>query len=341
MHAIFNVTAPFFAIVLVGYLLTKFELFPQSGLPAFNAFILYCALPCMLFGFGSRTPFEQIVNLKLLLAWMVTSLILLGLVLLSEMVMLSHLPKREALHHAAFGAMAASFGNTGYMGLPLLVALLGARVAPIAIIANLVDVMIVISLVLAMAEAASARGGWRDILKNCALGIVKNPLLWSVLVGAAFSGFGWHLPSTLDNTAKLLAAAAPPCALFAIGASLVQNKIVQNKIVQNKAAQDTKHALTALETHFLKQWDVWVLVMAKLLWHPFIALLIGLAFGLDKFTLSVMLLVAALPTAGNVYIFTQRYGGNGQRVSQVVLLTTALAFLTFSGLVWVLGLKTL
>jgi predicted permease len=56
----------------------------------------------------------------------------------------------------------------------------------------------------------------------------------------------------------------------------------------------------------------------------------------DDFTRTAATLTAALPSAGWVFIFATRYEADSGKISATILLTTALAFLTFSGLVWLL-----
>ena len=79
-------------------------------------------------------------------------------------------------------------------------------------------------------------------------------------------------------------------------------------------------------------------VAGKLLLHPFIVWLALLAFGVDQFTMTVGVLTAALPTAGWVFIFAQRYDSDVARISSALVVSTALAAMTFSALVWSLGL---
>jgi predicted permease len=76
---------------------------------------------------------------------------------------------------------------------------------------------------------------------------------------------------------------------------------------------------------------------AKLLVHPVVAAIAMSIAGVDDFTRKVAILVAALPSAGWVFIFAVRYEADAGRVSATILLTTALAFVTFSALVWMLG----
>jgi malonate transporter and related proteins len=68
MLAILNVTTPFFALVLCGYLAARYRMLPEDAVPALNTFVLYFALPCMLFRFSSGTAFREILNVPVFLA---------------------------------------------------------------------------------------------------------------------------------------------------------------------------------------------------------------------------------------------------------------------------------
>ena len=72
MLNIVNVTAPFFALVACGFLAARFRLLPDNAVPALNTYVLYFALPCMLFRFTLATPFEQIFNPQVFLAYAAT-----------------------------------------------------------------------------------------------------------------------------------------------------------------------------------------------------------------------------------------------------------------------------
>jgi hypothetical protein len=76
----------------------------------------------------------------------------------------------------------------------------------------------------------------------------------------------------------------------------------------------------------------------KLVLHPLLVLAAGhgairLGVPLDTFSLKVMVLVAALPSASNVAMLAERFGADSGRIARIILLSTALAFLTFSGAV--------
>jgi hypothetical protein len=78
--------------------------------------------------------------------------------------------------------------------------------------------------------------------------------------------------------------------------------------------------------------------LKKLVLHPLLVLLVGsaairLGVPIDKFSLTVIVLVAALPSASNVSLLAEKFGANNGRIARIILVSTALAFLTFSGAV--------
>ena len=119
MQAILSVTIPFFALVLAGYLAARQRVLPESAIPGLNAFVLYFALPCMLFRFGMNTPVFDLLNPAMLLVYLAAALVIVFFTIAVS------LNPRVGLKDASFGALVAAFPNTGFMGVPLLVALLG------------------------------------------------------------------------------------------------------------------------------------------------------------------------------------------------------------------------
>lgn len=312
MLAIINVTAPFFALVLCGFLAARFRMLPENAVPALNTFVLYFALPCMLFRFSSGTPFAQIFNLPVFAAYMIT-----GLSMLTIFVVSIRFAAGEGLREAAFAALAVSWSNWGYMGFALLPSMLGqASLAPL-IAAGMADLLVLVSTALALASLEDSGGqGVRAALKGAALRVSKNPLIWSVLVGTVFSAFDRQLPSAADTFARLLGNSAGPVALFTIGVSLYRPG-----------------------THPWRG-DVLMMTGAKLLLHPYLAALIAMyLLGLDKLQVSTLVLMAAMPVAGTVFLFAERQGANAERVAASILVTTALAFFSFSALCWAFGIQ--
>ena len=309
MNTILGVTLPFFALILFGYIAAARRWVPTEAVPAFNGFLLYFAVPAMLFRFAAGTPFQEIANGRYFFAWAAA-----GVAVLVVVAWLARRLLKAGMRDAAFFGLVAAVPNAGFLGVPLMVALMGDRAAAPSILAIVADLLIVASVGLALAEMEGAtRRGWRDDVRDAVVRLALNPFVIAMVAGAAFSGLGLTLVTPFAEIVKLLADAAGPCALFAIGVSLVR---------PDAPLRSPSLALP---------------VAAKLLLHPLIVALAMTIIGVDDFTRTAAILVAALPSAGWVFIFALRYEADAGRVSATILLTTALAFVTFSALVWALG----
>jgi malonate transporter len=99
------------------------RILPLDAIPGLNTFVLYFALPCMLLRFGAGTPIGQLLDGSVALVWGVARWRWWR----AWCVFTRN--ARIGWNDAAFGALVAAFPNTGFMGVPLLVALLGAQAA--------------------------------------------------------------------------------------------------------------------------------------------------------------------------------------------------------------------
>ena len=153
-------------------------------------------------------------------------------------------------------------------------------------------------------------------------GMALNPMPWAILLGAAASALSFEFIKPVAQTINLLADSASPVALFTIGAVLSRSQ-----------------SIAAQEEHDPMPWRDFVPVASfKLVAHPLLvwgagSLAIALGLPLDRFALTVMVLVAALPSASNVALLAERFGADTGRIARIILLTTAAAFLTFSAAV--------
>jgi malonate transporter and related proteins len=315
MPPILAVTIPFFALVAMGYAAAHKRLLPESAIPGLNAFVLWFALPAMLFRFGMTTPIGQLLNPTVLAVSLVASLAIVGFTLAVT------LSPRVPMKDAAFGALVAAFPNTGFMGVPLLTALLGAAAAGPVICAVLIDLFVTTSLCIALAQAhdaVGAGGNARTAGKRALAGALSNPLPWSIALGAGCSVAGISLggpSSPLATIVDMLADAASPVALFTIGAVLWR-------------AGQHAHTRTPLAL-------VMPVVAIKLFVHPFAVFALAataraLGAPLGIFETTVLVLAAALPSASNVSLLAERYGADNGRVARIILGSTVLSFVTFS-----------
>jgi len=314
---IFSVTFPFFALVLCGYLAARRRLLPLEAIPGLNGFVLFFALPCMLYRFGATTPIAQLLDYSVFAVWLLCGLVMVGFTIAVT------LNERIRWNDAAFGALVAAFPNTGFMGVPLLVALLGAQAAAPIIVGMLVDMVITTSLCIALSRLDGAdKHGMAVALKNALRGMLTNPMPWAILLGGAASYIQLELPGPVAKTVGLLADAASPVALFTIGAVLARSQIL---------TVESKHPPIPLR-------DYVPVAVFKLLLHPLLVLLVGigavqLGVPLSRFALTVMVLAAALPSASNVSLLAERFGADNGRIARIIMVSTAVAFLSFTGVV--------
>lgn len=308
------VTLPFFALVLCGYIAVQRRLLPLEAIPGLNSFVLFFALPCMLFRFGSGTPLAQLLDASVFFTYLLCALLMVGFTVMFS------LNQRIGWNDAAFGALVAAFPNTGFMGVPLLVALLGPAASGPAIVTIMADLLITNSLCIALSRLDGAQQqGARTAAIQALKGVVSNPMPWAILLGTLFSALDLRLPTALAQTVSLLADAASPVALFTIGAVLARSRLL--------SASGAPRAL--------RYGDYLPIVAFKLLLHPLLVFLVGalairLGVPLTYSALTVIVLVAALPSASNVTMLSERFGANTARVGNIVLISTALAFLSFS-----------
>ena len=316
MLQVLLITFPFFALVLAGYVAARRGMLRLDAIPGLNSFVLYFALPCLLFRFGSSTPVGQLLNPSVAFTYLLCGLVIVGFVVAVSM------NRRIGWNDAAFGALVAAFPNTGFMGVPLLVALMGGAAAGPAIATIMVDLLVTTSLCVALSRLDGAdEHGFSRAARNAFKGVLVNPMPWAILLGAAASWVNLQLPKPVLQTLNLLADAASPVALFTIGAVLARSRMLASADAPAPPLRDYVPV-----------------AIIKLVLHPLLVLLVGsgaiqLGVPLDRFALTVIVLVAALPSASNVTLLAEKFGADNGRIARIILVSTAAAFLSFSAAV--------
>ncbi|HRL31235.1 MAG TPA: AEC family transporter, partial [Ottowia sp.] len=292
MTGILAVTFPFFALVLCGYVAARTRLLPLDAVPGLNMFVLYFALPCMLYRFGSATPAAQLFNPVIALLWLLAAALIVAAT--------AGWARRQggSWPDAAMGALVAAFPNSGFMGVPLILALLGAGAVGPVMATLLVDLVVTTSLCIGLSQwGAAGEHGPAKAVGRALQGVLRNPMPWSILLGALAGALGFALWAPLGKTVQLLADAASPVALFTIGAVLARSQMRPATTAGQAAPR-----------------DVGVLAVTKLLLHPLLVWTMGTlavrAGALDTSALTPLVLVAALPAASNVSLLAERFGAD-------------------------------
>jgi predicted permease len=308
MLPIFLKTLPFFVVIALGFAAGRTRFFSVDATAYLTKFVFYFALSAMLFGFAANLDLSSVFSWAFVWAYLLASTVVWLLV--AGVALARGTEPVEALIEAHCGVI----GNVGFLGIPMLALLLGpAAVGPVLLVLA-VD-LIVFSSVLTLGITGLREGRMSPgIFRLLGVGLLKNPMIVSVVLGLAWGATGWALPVPVNEFLTLLGAAATPCALFAIGASLA-----------GRSAERLQVA-------------VW-LSFAKLVLHPAaVAVAAFLIFAVDPAAAGVMVAAAALPVAGNVFILAQHYGVAPQRVSTAILVSTAASVLSVTAVIaWVTG----
>ncbi len=300
MSLIFNLTLPFFAVVALGYLASRLNWLPKDGVKAINVFVFNFAMPALIINALARQDFSVLVNGRFLLGWFLVAALVYALGALCSILLF-----KGGRQEAALFGQAASIGNLGFLALPLLIAAIGAEVAAPVSAALIIDLVIIIPFSIAVLESAKRGGrGFAAAFASSLRGAVVNPFFLAIAVGVLLSASGLGLPGPSDRFVRFLAGAAGPAALFSLGASLAGRSLVA----------DAR--------------PIAVLNILKLAIHPVAAWVVLAALGVDGLFLTVGVVLAAMPIAGNVFVIAQAYDIMVRRLSAAILISTMLAVVT-------------
>lgn len=298
MLDVFIKTLPFFAIIGLGFGAGRTGFFTAEATAYLTKFVFYFALSALLFNFSASMPAAELFDARVALAYLCGCFVVYALALAVAFA------RRRPLTEAAMEAQTAVIGNTGFLGVPMLVLLLGEAAAATIILVLAIDLVVFSTLLTVIVTLAREGRLSSELPRIVALGLVKNPMIVAMGLGLVWSATGRTLWPPVEAFLVLLGAAATPGALFAIGASLANSRA---------------------ERLIVAGW----LSFAKLVLHPaavgFAAIVL---LEVEPFKAGVLIAAAALPVAGNVYILAQHFNIAVARVSATILISTALSVAT-------------
>lgn len=307
MAEIAGLVLPFFGMIFLGYLAAKITKQPAEALGWLNTFIIYVSLPALFFKLVSKTPIEQLTRVDFILANVSATYLVFGLIFAVGVFL-----RRATVADATVQGLAAAYGNIGYMGPGLALLAFGEPAAvPVALVfcfENMLHFMVAPALM-------SFSGGDKRAVGAVAVDIVRrivtHPFIIATAAGFVAAFFSFEAPGPLQRLIDYLAQAAAPCALFAMGVTL--------------ALRPLKRVPA----------EITYIVPAKLLLLPLtMYLVLGAVGNFDPVWLYTAVLLAALPTATNVFVIGQQYGVWQERASATILITTVLSVATVTILLY-------
>lgn len=302
MSSFLDIVVPVFALIGIGYGAAVLGFFDTTATRALSSFVFRFALPVMLFSRlteqGRPADFEP----RYLLAYFLGVAVCAGIA-----AVLARGRGRPASPVPVVAGFSACYGNVILLGIPLVLRALGdsATLPLFALVSVHGPIMMTLVTILLERGQGEAPPGGR--LLSTIKGLINNPILVGLLAGLAVGASGWTLPGPVAASAALLGQAALPAALFAMGASLAGYQI--------RGALGLALSLVGLKTVL----------------HPLIVwLMVDYVFSIASPWSDTAILLAAMPTGINAYLFAVRYRTGEAEAATAILLSTAASLVTVS-----------
>lgn len=309
MLNILTITGPIYIAIGLGYAATQRGFFTKPDTQALGRFVMYFALPAMLFSALAQRDFEDVLHAGFLWAYGLGSLF----AFVSAFV-IWRVGRHKSITESALAALGTSSPNSGYVGYPILLQVLGPAAGVGLALALLIENLLIIPLALVLADAGAQRHArWQTTLKQSLWRLRKSPMIWAIVLGMACALLGIRLPDVVNKTIQLFAVACSALALFVIGGSLV-----------------------GLRVKGLAKQVSWI-VVGKLAVHPLAVGAVLWFLGPMEPSLQISaLLLSSMPMLSIYPLLAQPHGHEGF-CAATLLATTVVSFFTISSILWVMS----
>ncbi len=307
MGILFEIVAPVFAIIAMGWAAAAWKWVDEGGFRTLIWFTFTIASPALLFAGGTS---GHVGGGAAALTFFLAALVVYAAAM---WLALRHL----ALNLAEGGlfALNCTFGNTVMMGIPLVAAAYGQAGLSVLLALIALHSMVLLSLGTVVAEIGLHRHAPAGrVLRATLGGVLRNPIVMAVLAALVWSTLALPVPGALRRTLELLGASSPPLALFCLGGSLASFRLAGS-------LRDV----------------AWAAVL-KLAALPLLVWGLCSAFGLGPLETAVAVTTAALPTGANAFMLARRYEVGAERSGATVLVSTVISVVTLAAvLAWFRG----
>ncbi|QRV22849.1 AEC family transporter [Marinomonas foliarum] len=218
MEAVINITAPIFFLIFVGFICVRYSFLPQAAIPGLSRFVLYLALPALIFMKLSSMELKEVLHFDYLAVYAAS-----GLATFFIIVFLSWRLLKSSLVDAGVRGVGATMSNSAFIGFPILLQFFDDSLTQAFVMSLMIENIIFLPICLIFIETvlgkgeSNGKGLFIVVLKR----ISTNPLLIALAAGLVFSIFELSLPNFVGKGFDLLAASASAAALIVIGGSLV------------------------------------------------------------------------------------------------------------------------
>lgn len=304
MIAILDVILPVFGLILLGFVMTRWQRFPASGARLLSTFVFDYSLPALLFYNMSQTQLPERVEWGYLTAYYGGSFLVFGLSLLA----CRQIFKIPTLTHPIHG-LGAAFSNVGLLGIPLILTSFGPEAAvPLFMIIACHSSLLLTSAIVLLEMEKYPEQSPLSVIKQGARSIITNPIIVALVSGLILNLVDLQLPPWLESGVRTLSEAALPTSTFALGSTLAGFRI----------GGDLRATFSV--------------VGLKLMIHPLLVWsLMTFVFSVPRDWIPIAITLAALPTGVNVYLLGSRYDVAQETAAAVILISTVFSLFTLSG----------
>ncbi|OQX33003.1 MAG: hypothetical protein B0D91_15355 [Oceanospirillales bacterium LUC14_002_19_P2] len=302
---------PVFAMMLSGGIAARYSLLPSGGDTALNRYVYYFAVPALLITGLGEASVNQILRWDFMIGYLLAAMgVYIGVFVFA------HCLLKRSIAESGIQSYTASFANTGYIGIPLLLGLFPD--SPDAIIAAVITTVlsnVMLALALAKIELHYATQGYRihQLAGRIVFRVLMNPFILATVVGFLISWMQLLIPVPISRFLHMLADTTCPVALFAIGMVLAGRSAEQPVPVPGGSREVA---------------SLLVVSGAKLILQPLLTLVCLRYLGVSGQWLRMGTLLAALPTAANVYVIAEQYGIYTKGAARAIMVGTLVTLLT-------------
>lgn len=326
------IVLPIFGLIFAGFACRRFGLLGPNASPELNRFVVYLALPALLFDVMAHTHWQAIYQPGFLIAFCA------GCAVIYVATLILSLRGRRHLADAGIDGLNASYSNAGFMGFPLCMAVLGNSSLVFVSIAMIITVVVQFGLTIIVIEIGQqmdqGKIRYGRLFAKVSGALLRHPLVISPLAGSVWAATGLDLPVSLEAFLKLMAGAASPCALVALGLFLAEKRTPKAASASATGSAPTaspvsRHAQPVRAIADNDGQIATALVGAKLLLQPALTWFIAVRLlDLPPATSIAAVLLAALPTGTGPFMLAEFYAREAIVTSRTILWSTIGSVLT-------------
>jgi malonate transporter and related proteins len=310
LQSILTTVLPVFGLIVLGFAFARARLVDGATAKGLTQFVFMLAIPAFLFRTvvtikpQEAAPFSLWTAFfgGLAITWILTALLSRNVNSLSS-------------SGGAAASMAAGFGNVALLGTPLILSHYGEQAAvPLGLILSVhAPILWFAALLHRELGRHSGNFSFAKLGRELFVNLASNGIVLALVAAAIWSKTGLGLHPVIDRMLSMLSDASVPTALFALGLSL--------------------------STYSLRgQWNGMLLLIAmKMVVMPVMVFLITYCLvAVPPFWTKIAILLAAMPTGANAFLFAHRNEESVAAVSAAIALGTGLAAVSISVLLYVL-----